>query len=225
MRHWLTLGLFALVPATGSTADPPAEWKLPEADGKKWAARVEKAVARKGWTVEVKGNEITVRRDKPVEMVRELPNAPFPGKPSPDGERTVRYVLRFAPKMTIDEYDKLAAVNATSDKEYDRLKQEVGVAHKFDDFSPRTDEEKKRVADFKAAVAKLPRHALPDLYTPDHSIYFLHPWDGSHPADEKVTAECDAVAGVLLRLFGMYSPSVAGNGPGKLGEYLPEPRK
>src|SRR5262245_46928033 len=107
MRQLLILGSLALLPGVGATADPPAEWKLPEADGQKWAARVGKAVSRDNWSVEVRGNEITVRRDKPVRMARVLPNSPPGAKPIPDGERTIRFVLRFAPKMSVDEYDRL----------------------------------------------------------------------------------------------------------------------
>jgi hypothetical protein len=190
MRQLLLLGSLALLPGVAATAEPPAEWKLPETEGQRWAAQVGKAVARDSWSVEVRGNDITVRRDKPVMMARVLPNAAPGARPIPDGERTIRFVLRFAPKMSVDEYARLAAVNAASEREYDRLHQAVGLPHKFDEFIATTPEEKERVRAFQAAVAKLPRHTLPDLYTPDHSVYLLHPWDGwSSPADEAVAAE------------------------------------
>jgi hypothetical protein len=225
MRHLLILASLALLPGVAARADPPKEWKLPEAEGQRWAARVGRAVARDNWSVEARGNEITVRRNKPVVMVRVLPN-PAPGaKPIPDGEKTIRFVLRFAPKMSVDVYDRLAAVNAASEKEYDRLQRAVGLSHKFDEFTATTPEEKERVRAFRAAVAKLPRHTLPDLYTPDHSVYLLHPWDGwSSPADEAVAAECRDVQDALLRLFGMYDPVAAARGRG-VGQYLPERRR
>lgn len=225
MRQLLLFGWLALLPGPGAQADPPAAWKLPEADGQKWAARVRKAVARDNWSVELQGNEITVRRTKPVAMARVLPN-PTPGaKPIPDGERTIRFVLRFGPKLSLEEYDRLAAVNAASAKEYDRLHRAVGLSHKFDDFIARTPEEQERVRAFRAAVAKLPRHTLPDLYTLDHSIYLLHPWDGwSSPADTTVAAECRDVQDTLLRLFGTYDPDAAARRRW-VGQYLPEPRR
>lgn len=225
MRQLLVVGLLALLPTIAPAADPTAEWKLPEADGERWVARVKKAVSRKDWTVERHGNEITIQRTKPVAMARiPAPNGPLGSKdvdkPTPAGEQTVRFVLRFAPKMTADEYDKLAEVNAASDKEHDRLRENVGLAHKFDDFIATTPEQKKRLADYNAAVAKLPRHALPHLYTPDHSIFLLHPWDGwSFPADKETSAECHAVEEKLLRLFGVYSPDAVARG-GNVGEYL-----
>lgn len=225
MRTVLILSCLAAGPCAGMAADPPADWKLPEADGQKWAARVKAAVGRDNWAVEVRGNEITVRRAKPVAMIRVFPNPEPEAKPVPDGERTIRFVLRFAPKMSADEYDRLAAVNAGSDAEYDRLKRAVGLPHKFDDFIATTPEEKERVQKFRAAVAKLPRHELPDLYTPDHSIHFLQSGDGwSFPADKTVAAECRDVEDTLMRLFGMYDPRAATRGRG-VGRYLPEPRR
>jgi hypothetical protein len=224
MKGILTLGSLALVVGSVTVANSPAEWKLPEADGQKWVARV-KAVSRDGWSVELQGNEITVRRSKPVAMVRVLPNSADDDKPIPDGKRTIKFVLRFAPKMSMDEYERLAAVNAASEKEYDRLHRAVGLPHKFYEFLPTTPEEKKRVEEFRAAVAKLPRHTLPDLYTPDHSIYFLHSKDGwSSPADEAVVAECEDMEDTLMRFFGMYNPAAAARRQW-VGEYLPEKRK
>jgi hypothetical protein len=225
MRQLLILGSLALLPGVGATADPPAEWKLSEADGQKWAARVRKAVARENWSVEVRGNEITVRRSKPVMMARVPINAPEGTKPSLDGERTIRIVLRFGPKMSMDEYDRLAAVNAASDKEQDRLEQALGMTHKFHEFVATTPEEKERLRAFRAAVAKLPWHSLPDMYTPDHSVYFLRLWDMFlFPADKAIAAECRDVEDALVRFFGTYDPHAAAGGR-IVGRHVPEPRR
>lgn len=225
MQRSLVCGLLALVLLAEASAEPPTEGKLPEVDGQRWVDRIGKSVGRDNWAIERKGNEITVRRTTPVAMTRMYPNAAPNTKPVQDGERMIQFVLRFAPKMSSDEYDRLAAVNEASEKEYDRLHRAVGLPHKFDQFIASTPEEKKRVAEFRSAVAKLPRHTLPDLYTPDHSLYFLHPWDGwSSPEDEEVAAECGEVEDVLMRLFGMYSPAAAAHSRA-VGQYLSEPRR
>src|SRR6516164_3298241 len=125
MKGILTLGALALVMGSVAAADPTAEWKLSEADGQKWVARV-KEVTPDGWSVELQGNEITIRRSKPVAMVRVLANSAPGTDPIPDGDRAIKFVLRFAPKMSMDEYERLAAVNAESEKEYDRLHRAVG---------------------------------------------------------------------------------------------------
>ena len=119
------LGLLALLVGSAS-ADTAAEWKLPEGEGPKWVARV-KEIVRDGWSVERRENEIAVRRSKQVAMVRILPNSSEDAKPLPDGERLVTFVLRFATKMSLDEYDRLSAVNAASEKEYDRLHRAVDL--------------------------------------------------------------------------------------------------
>lgn len=222
MNSLLLFSTLALLPGAGT---PSRDLKLSEAEGKKWVARIEKAVGRDNWSIKLKGNEIILRRTRPVAMVRVGPNPAPDQKPTPDGEKTIKLVLRFAPRMSMDEYERLEAVNIASQKEYDRLHRAVGLSHKFDDFTARTPEEKERVRKFREAVAKLPRHTLPDLYTPDHSIYFLHPWDGwSVPADATITAECHDVEVTLLRLFGMYSPAAAANRQ-QAGQYLPGARR
>jgi hypothetical protein len=230
MRQLLIFGSLALLPGVEVTADPPAEWKLPEADGQKWAARIRKALPgpRDKWSVEVRGNEITVRRNKPVMMARwpiNGPAGPTPARPSLDGERTILFVFRFGPKMSVDEWDRLAVVNAASDKEEDRLEEAFHIHRSKGKIVARTPEEKERLRAFQAAVAKLPRHSLPDLYTPDHSVYFLHSGDWlTFPADKVVAAECQDVQNTLLRLFGWYNLHAAGGGT-EVGRYLPEPRR
>ena len=219
--------LLALVTPAGPAAEPAADWKLPRQDGEKWVARL-KALARDGWSVSLDGNEITVRRAEPAAFAYQLPNAMDGAKPLDGGRRTVRYVLRFAPRMTTDEYEKLAAVNAASDREYDKLHRAVGLPHKFDQFVANTPEEEASVAAFREAVAKLPRHNLPDLYTPEYSVYFAQTGDGgavaSWVADDGVRAECGDVRDTLLKYFGMYNPRAAAGGAG-FGSYLPEPRR
>lgn len=224
MQRLFLCGSVALLLFAGANAAPVPEGKLPVAEGKRWADRIGKAVCRDNWTVERKDDELVLRRTKPVAMVREFPNAMPDSKPVTDGERAIRFVLRFGPKISFDEYDRLAAVNEASAKEYDRLRGALNLPHKFDDFLATTPEEKKRLEEFRAATAKLPRHTLPDLYTLDHSVYVLHPWNGwSYPADKDIAAECREVEDVLMRLFGMYSPGAARDR--SMGRYLPEPRR
>jgi hypothetical protein len=223
MRNVMIVGAVVLSFAGRATAQPAPDWKLPKADAQKWVDRVKKVVARDNWTVTVSGNEITVMRDKPAAFVYLAPNSPANAQPMQAGERVVRYVLRFAPRMTTDEYEKLAAVNEASDKEYDRLHAEVKLPHKFDDFIAKTPEEMARVKAFRDAVAKLPRHDLPELYTPEYSIYFFQTGDGGFGAmwiaDEGVRAECDHVCKVLVKYFGMYDTHAAAGGKG-FGRYL-----
>jgi hypothetical protein len=226
MRNVMIGCAVVLLFAGSATAQPaPADWKMPEADARKWAERVKKVVARDNWTVTVNGNEITVARDKPAAFVRIFPSAAANAKPIADGERTVKYVLRFAPKMMTEEYEKLAAVNEASEKEQDRLRAEVKLPHKFDDFIATTPEEKARVQAYRDAVAKLPRHNLPEFYTPEYSVFFFETFDGwSWPADKDVQAECAHVREVLVKYFGMYDTHAAAGGKG-FGRTLPDPRR
>lgn len=226
MKRTFALVTLAAVVGSATAADP---WKLPDVDGQKWVARVRTVVSRNDWSVERQENDITVRRVKPVAMARVEINAPHRDKPIPPipyGEQTIKYVLRFAPKMSMDEYERLAAVNADSEKEQDRLFSALRLTNKgINEVIASTPDEKKRLAEFRATIAKLPRHALPDFYTPDYSIYFLRSGDGwSYPADKNIYEECESVRDTLERYFGMYNPAAAARGQG-YGQYLPEQRK
>ena len=195
-------------------AEPTATWKLSEADGKKWLARIEKQARTDGWGIELKGNEIIARRKQEVALSVATINAPLTGKygdgdgTTSDGKGTIQYTLRFGPKVSMDDYERMVAVNKESSKEYDRLHRAVGLTHKFDDFSATTAEEKERVRKFREAVAKLPRHELPQMYTPDHSLYFHREPKGHvmqpFPTDKTIREECASVEEKLKLNFGKY---------------------
>jgi hypothetical protein len=193
-------------------AEPTATWKMSEADGKKWLVRIEKQARTDGWVIEWKGNEIIVRRKLEVDMSVATINAPITGKygdgTTSDGKGTIQYTLRFAPNVSMDDYERMVEVNKESSKEYDRLHRAVGLTHKFDDFIATTAEEKDRVRKFREAVAKLTYHELPDLYTPDHSLYFRSELNGRvmrpFPTDKKIREECAAVEEKLKLGFGKY---------------------
>lgn len=212
MPRSLLSGSIALLLLASVSAAPVPEGKLSVAEGKRWADRIEKAIGRDDWSVERKDDEIVLRRNKPVAVVVEFPDSPPDSKPQQNGKQTVRYVLRFGPKISFDEYDRLAAINEAASKEYEELRRAVDLPHKFDQFYAKTPEEKKRVEDFRKAVAKLPRHIMPDLYTLDHSVYVTRPWNvWSQPADMKIATECREAEDSLMRLFGMYDPVAARN--------------
>jgi hypothetical protein len=221
-RPWLVV-LACLALGSTAHADLPPQFKLPQSDGEAWVKQVQTAIGRKNWSVTLKGNDITIRRAEPVEMERVLPNAPPDAKPIPDGQKPLRLVLRFNRKMSLADYEKFARLDRESIKEYERLRDAVGLPYKFDQFIATTPEEQERVKKFESEAALLPRYTVPDLYTPDHSIDLLHSWDDfSYPADREVAAECRDVQERLLRLFGMYDPAAAADN-GTVGTYLGEP--
>src|SRR5690349_9559078 len=98
MRNVMLVALL-LCGSPASAAEPVADWKLPKQDADKWVARLKK-LARDGWTVTASGNDITVAREKPAPFVELLPNSPPDAKPAPAGDRIVKYVFRFAPKVS-----------------------------------------------------------------------------------------------------------------------------
>jgi hypothetical protein len=214
MRTCILLIALAVVPSFAAAAEPaPQTWSLPKADGEKWVRRLQ-ALAREGWKATLQGNDLILAREKSVQFVRILPNAPAaaPDEPNNDQleEGIYRFVLRFGPRMSLDEYERLDAVNKASTKERERLKAAVNLPHKFDDFITKNKEEEQRVRDYRAAVAKLPYHDLPDFYTDDYSIRLILPGDTWIAVQDKnVSAECADMADTLERAFGIYSPAAA----------------
>ncbi len=185
--------------------------------------RAIRSVLPKGWTVSVVTNRIIVQRDNPVRWERVHPNEPGRGvgdpPPKPDlSEGVYRLTLKCGPKMTMETYERLAAENAATEKERERLERGLrDISHKFDQYIPATPEEQKRLAAYREAVANLPRHELPDLYGEDISIWLLVSNDGwSYVYDKDVGAECNGIFETVLRFFGMYDPRAAAD-PHNLG--------
>ena len=211
MRNVFFAGLLILIASHCIADDSVATWNMPDAESQRWLERIKTLVGQEGWSVTATGNEMMIQRDKPAAMVLWAPNPPDDkdNKGQPAGDLTLRLVLRFAPPMSSDEYERLAAVNEASQREQERLRREVRVAYKFDDFAPTTPAEKQRVAAYRAAVAALPRHALPDFYTPEFSVHYTRSWHGwSAPADKVVIAEWQQIEENLVRSFGVYDPLV-----------------
>jgi hypothetical protein len=173
--------------------------------------------------VTIQGNDLIVQREKPVRFAHVLPNAE-PGLPGqeekPDlREGAYKFVFRFGPKVSLDEYERRALVNAETEREIDRMKRALGLSYKFDDFIATTPEEKARLKAYREKVALLPHHELPDLYAPDYSILLTLPGDGfSYVFDKNVAAECQDVESSLFRYFGMYNP-IAARGGTRPGHY------
>src|SRR5262249_39657287 len=131
-------------------------------------------------------------------------------------ERRVRFVLRFAPHLSMDDYERLAVVNAASEKERDRLRSALRMAGKGENIIAVTPEEKERLRAYREAVARLPRYDLPDLYTPDHSVCLFRPGDGRSWIYEKDPAwyGVEQFEKTLLKHFGMYNVTAARGGRG-----------
>jgi hypothetical protein len=171
------------------------------------------------WCVSIKDDAIVVQRKKPIQW--QFPNINGPvgesNKPPPKArlhDGVYRLTLKFGAKMPMAEYERLAEENAATSKEHDRLVRGIGdIDHKFDQYVPRNDEQKKRLADFRAADAKLKWHELPDMYCDDASIWLLTSDDGwSSVYGDADREECEDVKQSVLRYFGMYAPAAAADG-------------
>jgi hypothetical protein len=208
--------LAILLTAIVGLADPPSTRLAIDPDHTDvaaWARRIQVLVP-KGWTVTTHDQDVIVQRDAPVTYARDLPNAPANAKPDLF-QGTYHFTLRFGPKLSIEDYDKLAADNAVSAKKSAELERSVNhIAHKFDEYVATNPADAEQLAAYRAATAALTFHTLPDLYTPDASIFFFtpHAGGGSYPYDKDVAKECWEVEDRLTRYFGVYNiDSARGN--------------
>ncbi len=167
-------------------------------------------VVPKGWSVSVKGSRLVVRRDRPVPVYFSLPNAApqDPAQPrKPPTNVTFEITLRFLRPISPARYRRLRAENEATAKKLEALRENLRrrVSHKFDDFLPRTDEEKRLVAEYRRAQKTLPHHRLPDSYTKGCSVrtstsqspFAVH-------ASAATKKECDRVRETILGLFHGY---------------------
>jgi hypothetical protein len=184
------------------------------AEARKWMQRIER-VLPEGWTVTHQDELLLVERNKPVTLTN-LINAPAIPDATDRGEldsttQTFRIRLKFAPRLSQDDYDKLAAENIATSAKVEQLRKSIeDIDHKFTQYVPATIEQKRRVAEYNSSVLKLPWHDLPDCYTTEQSIFYDSGWpEFLSFADPSISEECAGVEAALLRLFGVYNLEVA----------------
>lgn len=217
MWHHLTplAALLVAVLAISSRAEGPvAEWSLPNADAERWAARVRAAVVAAGWTVTVHGNDLVVQRDQPVRWANMNLNGSGDEPPTPVADMRVdvyRLTLRFGPKMTLDEYDRLTAQNKAARQTAERLRRGIAdIPHKFDDYLPGTPEQEQRLKAYRVALADVHWVSLPGLYSTDHAVWLSSTGrEFTYVGIPAERQECDDVRLAVLRLFGTFDPDNA----------------
>lgn len=184
-------------------APPPA---VPEA-----AVKAVQGAAPKGWTVALKGDTLTVRRDKPVALYNPIGIPPnlTPEQLASEWEYEVR--LRFRPRVGPKEYEGQRQENERRAETIEKLREGLraaGVRHKFDEWLPNSDLQQEMVATYRAEQKKL--HRLPDLYSDTHSIEVE---DSQGPvmafARGAERDECAAVRAAVCKPFTPYRAKAA----------------
>ena len=165
-----------------------------------------------GWQLQRTEHYWLVRREKPVTLYNGIN---LPGFESEEEFREFigeglkdDYVIivRFGDKVTPMQYETWQAENERANELQEELARGLrGIRRKFDSFAPVGDEEKARVAEYQAAVAKIKRHQLPDYFHGQHSIYIetTRSWSLSF-LDGDVAAECQRVNKLVTRRFTPY---------------------
>lgn len=162
-----------------------------------------------GWSAKVVNQSVVIQRQKPARMVNMI-NAP--GRSAEEEESEEQYMLehsfaaqyeialQFSPLVTAKEYARLVAENRETSRQMEHLEVRLrGVAHKFDQYIPDSNEEKRLVDQYDRLREK--RHALPDLTDGQYSIY-VHASDESGYEDLSVLdKDCPAVKAKIVAAF------------------------
>lgn len=197
------IALAPWVGALGAKAPTPPDGVPPE------ALKAVKGVLPKGWTATANGVTLTVKREKkvgyynPIGLTFDYGDKEKPIKPTVI--EAYEITLRFRPRVTAEAYEKLQKENKEIETKLEALRdglRAARISHKFDDWLPDTPEQKKLVAEYRAAQKAMPYHRLPDVYTDTNSIDI----DDSirFPlcfADEEEAKECKHLYGTIRFLF------------------------
>jgi hypothetical protein len=219
---WLIAACTLLVDGALKEAPEAQNDVLSDAVGDQWLARIRQVVPEKSWSVKRDGDVFEIARTEKIEFVNYV-NGPAAPKNESTEERRARLQdsiykadfrirMRFAPRMTMTEYEKLAAINDESAQQVKKLRNGLSdIRQKFDSYSSINQDEVRRLDAFNTAVAKLPYHELPELYCDEFSIHFAPGYlvSGVVPFDKTIREECDSIIRSLLRLFGTYDTRVA----------------
>jgi hypothetical protein len=195
---------------------------LTDTEARKWISRFEKLLP-KGWSASRDTDVFTIERNEPVQSINEVNRPPAPENETPEEREArekshvlkvaYRIKLKFAPKISQEQFEELAAVNKTTLAEAEKLRAKLklrNIDHKFNEYIPRNIEERERLASYNDAVRKLPYHDLPDCYSPDFSVYYQSGWPAfTRLYDKNEYYECLHMEHSLLRLFGVYSVALA----------------
>jgi len=165
-----------------------------------------------GWRLSVTDHHWIVRREKPVTVYNAV------NLPGFDSEAEFRefvgsglkkdylIIVRFGPKITPMQYETYQRHNREVDRQREELARGLrGMTRKFDQYLPSNAEEQERLAQYKAAVAKLRRRQLPDYFYDGYSIYVedTRSWSQAFLEDEEA-AECARVRKIVTGPFQPY---------------------
>ena len=167
-----------------------------------------------GWKVsyQPKNTALIVERNEPVTLNEsDMPNGPFTMK----GRKPPTIPLHFSIVFDIEpytlndaEYTRLKAENVEINKKltvlYDKMRR---IDHKYDDFVPKTENEKKQVDAYNQLKATL--HVIPEYRYKDISLVYYDPfmmgkYEFNAIVDDVQRKECGQVFKQVLSLFAKY---------------------
>ena len=184
----------------------PVYGEVPEPTVRRLLTRIRTELP-KGWEATYDKDDawLQVKREKPLFVFSAQPNSsPFEAAKS----RQFTFAFRIVPHVSLQEYRRLSDENARIGLEIDTVHAELvrrKIGRKFDDFLPRTPEDKILVARYE--LLRKSRHSLPDFYFGDVSLK----WGFNGPdspifsvRDERQSNECNLVQNRVVSLLTNY---------------------
>lgn len=171
-----------------------------------------------GWSVSLNTTSIHIQRDEPLLLIRAdgLPNPPFPGiLDTPErGHYLITFVC-FEKFLSVTDVQRLRNENEAREKTIYAFQnklsdiptkrgfyREVDMGPSY--YRPRSDLERRKVAEFKDYWDKTPKHELPNVYFKERSFKLDGTWHYEQPVDRDEKVEVENVRKQIEQLVQKY---------------------
>ena len=163
----------------------------------------------KGWDVsyEKETSCLNVYRIEDVPAISTSPN--LPPEPQTPEQTQFYFSFRTVAFVPLDEHRRRSIKNVKFQKELNALYttlERKGVSHKFDSFSPSTNEEKADVTRYEALKESL--YDLPEFYFRDFSLLSAFKAQ-TFIVDDRIRDECKQVEERVTKLLSRYDETSA----------------
>jgi hypothetical protein len=161
--------------------------------------------------------------DSPVGAMRPTPYhlfEPAPGRPVPDTRNDVSYdhepyviTIRFLPLLSKDDYRRLVEADKARKAKVERMYEELEsrrLSGKFDDFSPKTPDDKRLIAEYKQLKESI--QPLPQFHNDRYTVDIKGSLDPQSPyyyslsffANGQIGKEVKATRSQIQKCFSRY---------------------
>lgn len=191
----------------GGTADPRLERILADL----------KPGLPKGWLAEVRGRTLRIEHDTPVPLyyLVAAPGRRSGADPAKVAEKErkdslmmrLAWEFRIGPALTYDQFDALLEENNLRGKQDAKLRQKLEHIEAKGTFFPKTDEDRRLVAEYEQNSKPFRQLPVPHYFLPDATIYVYYSGFAHRITDESIQRENTEIVQAFEEHVGEYKAS------------------